>query len=282
MLLLFAMLKGHAQYIEVEGGETSKRLVMKTGFGYHYNEENKNRKPIVLKREIKVVRPSKLNFVKLNLTGIALKNYGLQYERILNRKFSVALGYRFMPSTNIPFKSSVIKAIGENDPETINFLETFKISNYAITPEVRIYLSRKGYGRGFYLAPFYRYSNFSTNNVSIQFNSDNGQKQTVDLAGNLSGSSAGLMLGAQWELGKHLCLDWWILGPHYGSAKGSFTGTTNRELSLKEQYEIKKQIEDIELPIVEKTVTTTSNSANLTISGPWAGVRAGICFGFRF
>lgn len=43
------------------------------------------------------------NFIKTNLTGIILKNYSLQYERTLNKKISVALQYRMMPTTGIPF-----------------------------------------------------------------------------------------------------------------------------------------------------------------------------------
>lgn len=73
------------------------------------------------------------NMVKLNLTSLPLKQYALQYERVLNRKFSVALGVRIMPATTLPFKQAILDAVGD-DPDTRNVLETFQLSNTAFTP----------------------------------------------------------------------------------------------------------------------------------------------------
>nr|MBP6365337.1 hypothetical protein [Bacteroidales bacterium] len=40
-----------------------------------------------------------MNFVKFNLTSLLLKNYSLQYERVLSKSISAAVSFRFMPYT---------------------------------------------------------------------------------------------------------------------------------------------------------------------------------------
>jgi hypothetical protein len=49
--------------------------------------------------------------------------------------------------------------------------------------------------------------------------------------------------------GKKLILDWWIIGPHYGTSNGDFVGVTDRTLSAFEQAELQKELDKIELPL---------------------------------
>ncbi len=222
------------------------------------------------------------NFIKLNVTGIALKNYSVQYERVIKRKSSFAITFRTMPSTGLPFKSAILDAVGTNDPDTKNTIEQLKLSNTAITPEFRFYLSKKGYGRGFYFAPFYRYARFSTNDMVFTFQNIVNVSSTINLSGTLTSNTAGILLGSQWALGKHVCLDIWILGPHYGSAKGDFNGVSGQPLTTEEQNDIRQQLNDIDIPLTNKTVTVNANGAAMHLDGPWAGIRSGISFGIRF
>jgi hypothetical protein len=226
------------------------------------------------------VQPHKLNFIKTNLTSIALKNYSLQYERVLSKAVSVAVTYRTMPETFIPFKSAVLNAVGD-DQDTKDIISQTKLSNYAITPEVRFYLG-KGYGKGFYMATYYRYVKFTTNQVPVNYEVMAGMKKTVTLSGDLTANTGGLLLGAQWLLGKHLCLDWWIIGAHYGSGNGNFVGIPDTPLTPAEQQEVKQQLEDIDIPLTDKTVTVTANRVAVTLDGPFGGLRGGISLGFRF
>src|SRR5659263_220416 len=46
-------------------------------------------------------KPSK-NFIKFNLTSLALKNFSLQYERVLTKSISAAVSFSIMPERNIP------------------------------------------------------------------------------------------------------------------------------------------------------------------------------------
>jgi hypothetical protein len=220
-----------------------------------------------------------MNFFKTNLTSIPLKNYSLQYERVLSKGVSIAVTFRTMPSTSIPFKSLILEAVGD-DPDTKDIIEKGKISNFAFTPEVRFYLG-KGYGKGFYVAPYYRYVKFSTNQIPVNYDA-NGTQQTINLSGNLTANTGGLLLGAQWLLGKRFCIDWWIIGAHYGSGNGTFTGISSAQLSAADQAEIKQELEDIDIPLTDKTVTVTPNTVSVKLDGPFGGLRGGISFGIRF
>jgi hypothetical protein len=224
-----------------------------------------------------------LNIVKINLAPLLFKSYSLQYERVLSKEISVAVQYRTMPETGIPFKSDILKLVDDEDPDTKKIIEDFKMSNYAITPEVRIYLSRKGYGRGFYFAPFYRYASFTSNDLNVFYTSDDDNtEQSIKMSGKLTSNTFGLAIGAQSALGKRFVLDWSFFGPHYGSGKGVFSGTTSQPLTPDEQDDLREQLDDIDIPLTDKTVDVNANGASLKLDGPWAGWRFTIALGFRF
>ena len=223
-----------------------------------------------------------LNFIKVNLTGIFLKNYSFQYERAVSRKISLAIAFRTMPGTGIPFKKQILDAVGTNDPDTKNTIERLKISNFALTPELRFYLSKKGYGRGFYIAPFYRYASFTTNDMVFTYQNSLNVSSTINLSGKLTSNTGGILLGIQKALGEHICLDLWIIGAHYGSGNGNFTGVTSQPLTTAEQDDLRTQLNDLDIPLTTKTVSVTANGASLKLDGPWAGIRSGILIGIRF
>ena len=70
------------------------------------------------------------NFVKVNLTSLFLKNYGIQYERVLSKRVSAAIGFRLMPYTTIPFKDKIIDMANFEDQEPVDFLNNAQIANY--------------------------------------------------------------------------------------------------------------------------------------------------------
>lgn len=225
-----------------------------------------------------------MNLLKVNATSFVLNNYMFQYERVINKTISISVSYRIMPEGPIPMQSFILDQVGDNESaqEAINDL---RLSNSAITPEIRFYLSKKGYGRGFYIAPFYRHLNFNFNNV--QFKSEeqipgSAEYFTVDLEGSVSGNTGGILFGAQWNLGRYIALDWWIIGPHVGLGNGTMLGTSNVALPEIIQDELRSYLEDIEIPMYEKTVTVTANSAEMGLKGPLGGIRAGISLGIRF
>lgn len=215
----------------------------------------------------------KMNIVKTNVTAYAFRNVNLTYERIINKRFSVSVGYGTVAKGGIPFSNSFIK-----DTE----FEDIEISQSHFTIEPRIYLGQ-GYGKGFYFAPYYRHTTFDAENVVLDVDFS-GDTVPMSISGQAKGNSAGLMVGAQWFLGKtdSWVLDFWIAGGHYGGGKGDFRARSPRALTPDEQAELKTEIEDLDIPFVEYTVATDANGANINVDGPWAGVRSGLSLGYRF
>jgi hypothetical protein len=221
------------------------------------------------------------NILKVNVTSLALKNFHVQYEHALSRKVAVAIGARYMPVSSIPFKSLVMDAIGTDDEDTRELIDKSQIGNFAITPEVRFYLG-KGYGKGFYIAPYYRYVNFSTNTITLNYAASMGPERSINLNGEMSAHTGGIMFGAQWFLGKKIALDWWIVGAHYGAGNGNFAGIPSTPFTQSEQEDIRQTLEDIDIPLVDKVVNVSANNVSVKVDGPFGGLRGGIMLGFRF
>lgn len=270
-LLLFNLLNLHAQTDSLAVDTSMNSYSSVAGL-----QQNIRKEKMVIKQI------PRFNLIKINLPALLLKSYSLQYERVLNRKFSVAVQYRLMPETGIPFKSSILKLADNEDADTKKIINEFKMSNYAITPEVRLYLSRKGFGRGFYIAPFYRYASFSSSGFNVFYTDENDIEQSIKMSGKLTSNTGGLAIGAQHFIGKHVVLDWSLFGPHFGSAKGLFSGTPAKQLSPQEQDDLRSQLEDIDIPLTDKTVNVNANSASLKLDGPWGGMRFTIGLGVRF
>lgn len=224
----------------------------------------------------------KMNLVKINITGLPIRNYSIQYERVLSKVISIGLSYRNMPEGNLPFKNQILKQIDASDIESRNIINNVTLSNYAITPEVRFYLGKKGYGQGFYIAPFFRNAGYKGNNFDVEYKDENNTLQTLSLSGDIKANTFGLLLGAQWSLSKHIVLDWWILGPHIGNGKGDLIGVSSRPLSSSEQADIKATLEDFEIPMVDKKVTVNSQGATMNLDGSFGGLRAGLLIGIKF
>jgi hypothetical protein len=225
---------------------------------------------------------SRKNIVKMSLTSLAFRNYNFQAERVLNKTFSLALSYSFIPEGGIPFKDQIIDQIDEEDEETINVFETASLSYRSFTPEIRIYLG-EGYGKGFYLAPFYRNAKYDISEADFyEFERDNGDFETLTINGNSTSNSFGLLIGWQFNLGQRIILDWWILGPHWGTSKGDFSGIPDTPLSPSEQLLLASDLEDIIVPGTDLTFEISSTEVKMDTKGNWGGIRAGLTLGVRF
>jgi hypothetical protein len=222
------------------------------------------------------------NYLKFNITSPLLSNYSFQYERVLTRGMTFGLGFRFMPETGIPHYDMIKDQIEADAVEDLSWLEDLTLQNYAITPELRFYTGKRKYGRGFYFSLFYRYANYEAGNLEVPFTPDMGDEITLYSSGTLISQTGGFMLGAQWALGKHICLDWWILGPHIGLSSGRLIAEASSPFSSIDQQDIRQAIEEIEVPMLSKDFEVTADKIDLKFDGPSAGIRAGISLGFRF
>lgn len=222
----------------------------------------------------------KLNIVKTNVTAYAFKNFNLTYERAILKWLSLNVSYGTIPSGKISFVDKFIE--GSDGKEFSNV----RLGSSQFTIEPRFYISgNKSYGEGFYLAPYYRYTNIKLEDAVYNFYSETLQTDiSLNISGNATGNSAGLMIGYQWFLGakKNWVLDLWMIGGHYGKGKGDFNGTTNRILTAQEQNQLRNELQNLDIPIVDYEITTNERGANIKVDGPWAGLRSGLSFGYRF
>ena len=226
--------------------------------------------------ETKSIETPKKNIIKINLPALALKNITLQYERAIARKVTLAGTLRFMPKGSIPLKSTFINLA--DDPETERQINNLNVGNLAFMPELRYYLSKKGAFRGFYLGLFASIAKYNAN--LIYEYDDDGTTKTIPMGGGITGITGGLMIGAQFKLSKKLFLDWWILGPNYGSSNGKISGL--QTMDLDEQQSLKDDLNKLDVPLTKFTYEVNGNGATINFKGPWAGLRSGICIGFRF
>jgi len=221
------------------------------------------------------------NLVKWNVAALVLKNFSFQYERAITQKISGAVGIRFSPKSGVPFSSALKNAI--DDDETWESIKDFKTGNFAITPEVRFYLGKGGF-QGFYVAPFIRYANYTAEvpyNFDVEDGAGNSRTEVIELDGKVNSFTGGLLFGAQWKIAKRFAIDWWILGPNYGTSNGNIAG--NKALNQQEQDALRETLKDLEdLPVVKTKSSVDANGARVDFDGPWAGFRAGLSVGFRF
>ena len=223
---------------------------------------------------------AKKNIVKLSLTSLAFRNIHLQYERILNKRVSVSLSFSNIFEGEIPLLGSVENTI--DDTESFDKIKDVSLSYYSVTPEVRFYLGKKGFGKGFYLAPFYRNSKLTLDGVSFEYTTDEGGTSSISTSGSIGGNTVGLLIGSQFNLGKSVVLDWWIVGPHYGSGSGTLNGVSSEPFSAVERNALQTELNELDLPFVDETTEVSAQDIKVLFSGPWGGVRAGLSLGFRF
>ena len=227
------------------------------------------------------------SIIKINLPALVLKNFSFQYEKAINKKRSFAVAIRFRPQTGIPFQ----KAISDFFTDTTIRLDLAKMGNIGITPEYRFYLGKKGALQGFYLGPFISYNHYSgdapINYWSYNLQTNQSIAKVAVFKGHINTYTAGLQVGAQWQLSNKLSLDWWIVGLNYGINKGDFKyrgalspfeQITLNEVKLRPMKELLSSVLNVNL-----YEPANANGAAFGTSGQWFGFRAmGINLGYRF
>lgn len=224
------------------------------------------------------IEDGKRNIVKMNLTSVIFRNFQFSYERTITKRLGLQVSYGVMPSGQIPLIDQYIK---DDD------IKNIKIGSNNLTLDARIYLGR-GYGQGFYVAPYYRYSHFNIDNITYNYKSEDpantGQKIPIAFSGKTNANNLGLMIGSQWLLGRkdNWVLDVWFIGGHLGGATGTITGHSGKPLTPYEQQQLKEDIENLDVSLFKYNVTTNANGAIIDVDSSWYGVRSGISFGYRF
>jgi hypothetical protein len=221
-----------------------------------------------------IVEPK--NMGKINLSALAIKSIGLQYERQIGKHFTAALGYSNIPKSSPAFSSFIQEQI---DDESVN-VKDFKIGTSIFTPEVRYYVSKKGAFHGFYLAPYARIGHYDLEGP-VSYTTSTGFTRNAFFTGKLNTVTGGLMIGSNFRLSDRVHLDWWILGASIGGGDGNFVAAT--PLSSDEQTALKDQLDSVDIPFTTIQSTVNATGATITTTGNMAGVRGlGINIGIRF
>jgi len=215
----------------------------------------------------------KKSIIKLNLTSLAFTNVYFQYELAFTPKSSACLGISFLPERGLP--SAAVKDDPSNNAANLTF------SGWAITPEYRYHFSGKS-PRGFYVAPYFRHSSYSTSGYSFTYDKSNNAGQgTVVVDGDLSATTVGLMFGAQWLIGEHFSIDWWIIGAGFGSSEVKLTGTGT--FSAQDQSDIRDEFESIDVPFGTMKADVDGSKVNVSYKTGMPGGRGfGLAIGYVF
>ena len=126
----------------------------------------------------------KKNAIKLNIFSPIIKTFNIAYERAINDGLSVNIGGFYT---------------GVKQDDITN-------TGFGIQPDLRIYPGKNENLKGFYIAPFVRYMNFTSKEEILEVL----ETQTTVIGG-------GLLIGGQFVFGDLVTLDLFI-GPQYLSA----------------------------------------------------------------
>lgn len=226
------------------------------------------------------------NRIKMNVTSLAFRNFSFQFEHFVHPRISVALGYRFMPSGQIPqigFVKDILDNyadLGENKNDIYAVFDASQVSSQAWTPEVRFYFNNKK--KGMYAGVFGRWEQYKMSSIFPYTIDGVSNQATIDAT--FRNVGAGLLLGFQMNVHRRIALDFWIVGPYIGNAKVN-VDASDYQVDAEDVAEFKTQFEDITLlkdPYKAK-INVGQTASNATITGPVPGARGlGINVVFKF
>ena len=224
----------------------------------------------------------KPNIIKFNLTGPVVGYYTIGYERVINPKQSTGITISIAPNVDLPFKSTLLDLFGDND-EAVTAINSTTFTNFSLMPEYRFYVGVKGAPFGFYAASFLKYTHMTHSQI-YQFTSDAGVVHKPLIETTFNGFGAGELIGIQWQLGKSMTLDWWILGPFVGVLNGKSHGIDDMsDMSAQDKADMEADIEAVPIPGWTIEATVAENTVDVDLGGLFFGTRIfGLNLGVRF
>jgi len=126
------------------------------------------------------------NIVKLNVSSLVVKNYNVTFERKILPHITLSLGVRYMPLTGMPLANLL-----EPTSQSVD-LGNSKVGSLAITPEIRFYLW--GAMKGFYTAPYLRYSHFNLQ-LPVRYKDYSNPSMPVQEEAGFSGLASSYSIG---------------------------------------------------------------------------------------
>ncbi len=223
----------------------------------------------------------KKTMIKTSLTGISAKSYTFELERTLTRKISVGASYRTMPTRLISFADQIIKYGDITDADIKNALSNMQMGSTALNVEARLYLGKKGYGKGFYLGAYFRNTKFNVDALPITV-TDGISTRSIKTNGDMKISGGGLLIGTQFFIAKRICIDLQLIGIGAANSTLNLDATPTPALTATEQTDIRNSLNSLTIPGVNLATLVTANSVKATGSGTMPWVRSSFTVGLRF
>ncbi len=246
--------------------------------------------------EVEITKDKKhRHLVKFNLTNLIINHYYLNYEFAILKFLSVDVGYGMIPKSRIPYIKDFVEepAVTEDTYEMVRALYDTKLAGKIFNASIKLYLG-KDWSQGFYFEPYYRLEKYDVSDFHLEVDDDidlagfqhseDGIK--IDMSGDMTSNSFGLLLGTQWFIGKkkHFLIDVWWLSLHYGSVTATVEGRSNASLTDEQLTDVQNNFDnmDLENDYVEFETEIHKDNAKIKVKGPWAGIRCGLSIGYRF
>ncbi|MFT4660883.1 MAG: hypothetical protein ACI8XB_001152 [Patiriisocius sp.] len=211
------------------------------------------------------------NAVKLGISDFLYGGLHFNYEYVLSDNQSVALNVTTLIPRELPtffFEEEVDDAL-----EIIN-----RVSGFAITPEYRFYTGNNGAPRGFYIAPYLRYSKYS-----VEF-SDKVEGENYEVTGGVSTFGGGVQFGAQWLVSDAFVIDLYFLGLGADRHNVFIEYSSDDENTDYEQLanDIDEDLSDA--TIIGSRFSTEHGDDFVRVEAPFVylGLRAGLSIGYAF
>lgn len=219
------------------------------------------------------------NLIKTNVIPLVVGSPTLEYERIITNKITINTSISWRPKSNFPYQSRIETLMDIDDQDGI--LNNLKYGQFSITPEMRLY-TRGDASKGFYIAPYLKYSRFSIG-IEVPYSDldqDSNSDEIIKLSGGMNAFTIGFGIGKQWHLGKSIYLDWRIIGVGYGFEKTSIAG--NKGMDLQDQQDLKEILNDFEIPFIDFDYHVDARGAKVNFKSLFASLRTGLSIAYRF
>lgn len=148
------------------------------------------------------------NVIKTSPLGYIYGKYNLQYERMLTDYSSVNVSASYIQPNLFGLQDYISGILTEN------FDATWKLNGAALSADYRLYTQKESGPKGFYVAPYLRYTKVGSvlrTDANIYLVDDKGVATTIDYLE--TGMSFlrygfGVKIGTQWLIADRVSIDW--------------------------------------------------------------------------
>ncbi len=219
------------------------------------------------------------NAVGINIPGLFIRNMNIYYEKSLFANVSITLHYGYISNGAVPF----IQLLSLPSAVSVNSART---ASHIFMPSVKVYLHKIA---GLYVSPYVRYS---VNDVSTDINYSYSLLGLLPVSvsrnfqGSITTKSAGVYLGYRRRIVGNLGMDCWIAGADYGTCSGSLQSqfAAIPIVAAVERVAFQTALNSLNTApyIVKSSIMNDGTAAQISVKGPWIGIRVGICASLSF